>query len=46
MTSSTRAYATAIIAAAALVFTSLPLAAHHGTNISYDRTKQFTPARR
>lgn len=42
MTRSTRACATAIIAAAVLVFSSLPLAAHHGTNISYDRTKQFT----
>lgn len=28
--------------AAALLSTALPLAAHHGTNISYDRTKQFT----
>ena len=42
MTSTTRACATTIIAAAAPVFSSLPLTAHHGTNISYDRTKQFT----
>jgi hypothetical protein len=30
------------VIAAALVSIALPLAAHHGTNISYDRTKQFT----
>jgi Family of unknown function (DUF6152) len=42
MTRNIRACVTATIAAAALVLTSLPLAAHHGTNISYDRTKQFT----
>ena len=32
----------ASIAAATLAATSLPAAAHHGTNISYDRSKQFT----
>lgn len=31
-----------LIAIVALLAASLPLAAHHGTNISYDRTKQFT----
>jgi hypothetical protein len=29
-------------AAATLLAASLPAAAHHGTNISYDRSKQFT----
>jgi hypothetical protein len=30
------------LVAVLLVLGSLPLAAHHGTNISYDRSKQFT----
>jgi Family of unknown function (DUF6152) len=42
MTRTARASSTAAVAAVALVLTTLPLAAHHGTNISYDRTKQFT----
>ena len=33
---------TRALVAALLVAGSLPLAAHHGTNISYDRSKQFT----
>ena len=32
----------AAIAAATLLTASLPATAHHGTNISYDRSKQFT----
>jgi hypothetical protein len=31
-----------LAAAAVLLAASLPAAAHHGTNISYDRSKQFT----
>jgi len=36
-----RARTRAALVAAAILCTALPLAAHHGTNISYDRTKQF-----
>jgi Family of unknown function (DUF6152) len=36
------AWCTAAIATALLVAVVAPLAAHHGTNISYDRSKQFT----
>ena len=32
----------ALLAAATLLMAALPIAAHHGTNISYDRAKQFT----
>jgi hypothetical protein len=32
----------ALLTAAALAAAALPAAAHHGTNISYDRSKQFT----
>src|SRR5262245_54065467 len=32
----------AFVVASLLVACALPLAAHHGTNISYDRSKQFT----
>jgi len=39
---SRRARAQAALIAAALLWSASPLAAHHGTNISYDRTKQFT----
>jgi hypothetical protein len=39
---SRRSRAQAALIAAALLSAALPLAAHHGTNISYDRTKQFT----
>jgi len=39
---SRRSRAQAALIAAALLSSALPLAAHHGTNISYDRTKQFT----
>lgn len=31
-----------LVATAGLLAASLPLAAHHGTNISYDRAKTFT----
>ena len=34
--------ATVWLAGVLIVSLSLPLSAHHGTNISYDRTKQFT----
>jgi hypothetical protein len=33
---------TAALLASAVLAASLPAAAHHGTNISYDRSKQFT----
>jgi Family of unknown function (DUF6152) len=39
---SRRFSAQAALIAAALLSSALPLAAHHGTNISYDRTKQFS----
>ena len=32
----------ALLAAGTLLMPTLPAAAHHGTNISYDRSKQFT----
>lgn len=31
-----------VLIAATFLSAAMPLAAHHGTNISYDRTKQFT----
>ena len=39
---SRRARAQTALIAAALLWSMLPLVAHHGTNISYDRTKQFS----
>lgn len=41
MSLKTRAFA-ALAVAAALVTVSVPAAAHHGTNISYDRSKPVT----
>ena len=38
----TRTASSTAIVAFVLAALSVPLAAHHGTNISYDRTKQFT----
>ena len=32
----------ALLCIVVLVAASMPLRAHHGTNISYDRSKQFT----
>jgi hypothetical protein len=37
-----KALSTTLIAATALLIGSLPVLAHHGTNISYDRSKQFS----
>ena len=41
-TRSTDACAAALVAAALLLGASALATAHHGTNISYDRSKQFT----
>ena len=38
----TRTASSTAIVALVLAALSVPLAAHHGTNISYDRSKQFT----
>ena len=38
----TRTASLAAIVALVSAALSVPLAAHHGTNISYDRSKQFT----
>jgi hypothetical protein len=38
----TRMASSAAIVALVIAALSVPLAAHHGTNISYDRSKQFT----
>jgi hypothetical protein len=37
-----KAFPTTLIAATALLIGSIPVLAHHGTNISYDRSKQFS----
>jgi hypothetical protein len=37
-----KAFPTTLIAATALLAAALPVLAHHGTNISYDRAKQFS----
>jgi hypothetical protein len=42
MITRTTAWTAALLALAALAASPRPVAAHHGTNISYDRSKQFT----